>query len=297
MPRPFPKKISQIKPTLTEVAQSSHFIVEFGGLSGNLRRHLRDRGMDARFITDNLSLLCNRASLPGSGLATADVIGNFTGVAEKFAHTRTFVQMDMEFYVDNSYRSLKFIEHWMEFISSGAETGLGVNPLRTGYHYRMRYPSEYKCDETRIIKFERDYKRYIEYRFFGLFPISLNATPVSYEGSTLLKASASFNYDRYYSGQSRSLNEYIGNNNNQEVGSSSPFGSLFGSAQNSVYGMNFNDALNFANTNDLGFSPNLLATGDYGNLFNIDPASTSLNRAQISNAQFTSTSDAGSRST
>ena len=78
MPRPFPKKISQIKPTLTEVAQSSHFIVEFGGLSGTLRRHLRDRGMNARFISDNLSLLCNRASLPGSGLATADVIGNFT---------------------------------------------------------------------------------------------------------------------------------------------------------------------------------------------------------------------------
>ena len=292
MPRPFPKKISQIKPTLTEVAQTSHFIVEFGGLSGNLRRHLRDRGMDARFITDNLSLLCNRASLPGSGLATADVIGNFTGVAEKFAHTRTFVQMDMEFYVDNSYRSLKFIEHWMEFISSGAETGLGVNPLRTGYHFRMRYPSEYKCDETRIIKFERDYKRYIEYRFFGLFPIALNATPVSYEGSTLLKASASFNYDRYYSGQSRSLNEYLGNDNNQEIGSRS----IFGSAQDGVYGMNFNDALNFANNNDLGFSPNLLATADYGNLFNIDPASTSLNRAQINNAQFTSTSDAGSKS-
>ena len=289
MPRPFPKKISQIKPTLTEVAQSSHFIVEFGGLSGELRKHLKDRGMNNRFITDNLSLLCNRASLPGSGLATADVVGNFTGVAEKFAHTRTFVQMDMEFYVDNSYRSLKFIEHWMEFISSGSETsGEGVNPLRDGYHFRMRYPSEYKCDETRIIKFERDYKRYIEYRFFGLFPISLNATPVSYEGSTLLKASASFNYDRYYSGQSRSINEYIGDNNNQTQGSNS----IFGSAQNSVYGMNFSDVLN---NSDLGYSANAEVLSNYGNLFNIDPASTSLNRAQISNAKFTSTSDSGAR--
>ena len=290
MPRPFPKKISQIKPTLTEVAQSSHFVVEFGGLSGELRNHLKDRGMDSRFISDNLSLLCNRASLPGSGLATADVIGNFTGVAEKFAHTRTFVQMDMEFYVDNSYRSLKFIEHWMEFISSGSETsGEGVNPLRDGYHFRMRYPNEYKCDETRIIKFERDYKRYIEYRFFGLFPISLNATPVSYEGSTLLKASASFNYDRYYSGQSRSINEYIGNYNNKEQSSTSSYGN----AQNSVYGFN---SSSFLNTNDLGFSPNISFSGNYANLFNIDPASTILNSGQISNAQFTSTSDAGSGS-
>ena len=218
MPRPFPKKISQIKPTLTEVAQSSHFIVEFGGLSGNLRTHLRDRGMDARFITENLSLLCNRASLPGSGIATADVVGNFTGVTEKFAHTRTFVQMDMEFYVDNAYRSLKFLEHWMEFISSGSETSGQASPLRKGYHFRMRYPNEYKCDETRIIKFERDYKRYIEYRFFGLFPISLNAVPVSYEGSQILKATATFHFDRYYSGQSRSVSERNSRHGNRDDG-------------------------------------------------------------------------------
>ena len=137
----------------------------------------------------------------------------------------------------------------------------------------MRYPSEYKCDETRIIKFERDYKRYIEYRFFGLFQSPLNATPVSYEGSTLLKASASFNYDRYYSGQSRSINEYIGDSNNQEQGSNS----IFGSAQNSVYGMNFSDILS---NNDLGYSANAETLGNYGNLLNINPASTSLNKSQ-----------------
>ena len=28
--------------------------------------------------------------------------------------------MTMEFYVDNGYKSLKFIEHWMEFIASGS---------------------------------------------------------------------------------------------------------------------------------------------------------------------------------
>jgi len=279
VPRPFPKKISQIKPTLTEVAQSSHFVVQFGGLSGTLREHLRDRGMDARFIADNLSLLCNRASLPGSGLATADVIGNFTGVAEKFAHTRTFVQMDMEFYVDNSYRSLKFVEHWMEFISGGAETNLGVNPLRDGYHFRMRYPSEYKCDETRIIKFERDYKRHIEYKFFGLFPIALNATPVSYEGSTLLKASASFNYDRYYSGQSRSINEYIGDDNNLEIPN---YAGRFSEQAQNVFGSSFDGALNYFD--DLGLKQSNFLNGNYSNLFSVDPSTTTLSSTQILNA-------------
>ena len=286
MPRPFPKKISQIKPTLTEVAQSSHFIVEFGGLSGNLRTHLRDRGMDARFITENLSLLCNRASLPGSGIATADVVGNFTGVTEKFAHTRTFVQMDMEFYVDNAYRSLKFLEHWMEFISSGSETSGQASPLRKGYHFRMRYPNEYKCDETRIIKFERDYKRYIEYRFFGLFPISLNATPVSYEGSTLLKASASFHYDRYYSGQSRSINEYVGDKNNLEIPN---YSGLFSLQSENVFGSSFDGAFN--NNNDLGLKQSNFLNGNYSNIFNVNPDTTTLSSTQINNSNFTSSNN------
>jgi len=246
VPRPFPKKISQIKPTLTNLAQTSHYLIEFGGLSGPLRQHLKIRGMDSRFITETTGLLCNRAVLPGSSFATADVVGNYMGVAEKMAHTRTFVQMDLEFYVDTSYNSLKFLEHWIEFISSGSTTTAGgdaVDPRNKGYYFRMRYPSEYKCDETRIIKFERDYKRYIEYRFFGLFPISLNSTTVSYEGSNILRASASFNYDRYIAGKSYSYDVFKkqDNNKNDIPGYSTgvadnpfnkPFGLSFGEAMN-----------------------------------------------------------------
>ena len=29
----------------------------------------------------------------------------------------------MDFYVDTGYKSLKFLEHWMEFMNSGSETG------------------------------------------------------------------------------------------------------------------------------------------------------------------------------
>ena len=39
----------------------------------------------------------------------------------------------------------------------------------------------------------------------GLFPISLNSTRVSYQGSTVLKASVAFSYDRYICGESTSL--------------------------------------------------------------------------------------------
>ena len=217
MPRPFPKRISQIQPILGNVALTSHYMVEFGIHQKTLRDYLRDRGMDSRYVTETMGLLCSRAQLPGSGLATADIVGNYQGVSEKMAHSRIFTRMSMEFYVDNSYRSLKFLEHWMEYIASGSTTGRDrVSYNNENYYYRMRYPSEYKSDETRITKFEKDYKRYVEYRFWGLFPISLDSTTVSYEGSNILKATAQFHFDRYVSGQSRSINVFNRTDNDRD---------------------------------------------------------------------------------
>ena len=176
------------------------------------------RGMDSRFLGEQIGLLACRANLPGSSFATADINGNYMGVNEKFAHTRQFIQMDMDFYVDTDYRSLKFIEHWMEWIASGSTTGAeGTSPAERGYYFRMRYPNEYKCDYTRITKFDKDYKKYIEYRFVGLFPISLNSTSVSYEGSQVLKASCTFNFERYIAGEAYSINYAKGNDNNKKT--------------------------------------------------------------------------------
>jgi len=207
---PTPRKISDIKPLITNLAQTSHYEVIFGGLSAPLRGHLAYRGIDANFIGESVGLLCNSAVLPGTSFGTADITGNFTGVVEKMAHTRLFTQIDLEFYVDNAYRSLKFLEHWMEFISFGS----GVSPARDGYFFRMRYPHEYKTDSTKIIKFDRDYNKQIEYTFFGLFPIAMNSVSVSYENSNILKVSASFNYDRYVCGKTTSYAVYSGTDNN-----------------------------------------------------------------------------------
>jgi len=116
------------------------------------------------------------------------------------AHTRNFTQITLEFYVDNEYKSMKFLEHWMEYI-----TGSIRNPADDAYFYQLHYPVEYKSNDTRIVKFERDYNRFLEYRFIGLFPLALNSTRVSYNNSQVLKASASFSFDRYVCGESSSL--------------------------------------------------------------------------------------------
>ena len=85
-----PRRIADFKPTFTNLAQTSHYQLIFGGLPTGLRQHLNVRGLDYRFITNTSGLLCSNAVLPGASLATADVIGNYTGVSEKMAHTKAF---------------------------------------------------------------------------------------------------------------------------------------------------------------------------------------------------------------
>ncbi len=209
---PIKRPISAFKKTLTNLAQTSHYQVIMD-VPYPVRRYLLDRGVDPFFITDSVGILCSSASLPGSSFAYTDIVGNFTGVSEKMAHTRVFTQIDLEFYVDKEYKVLKFLEHWMEFMSSGSQ----VNPGKDGYFFRMKYPAEYKTNRTRIIKFDRDYKSEIEYTFFGLYPLALNSIGVSYDSSGILKATASFNYDRYVCGPITNLDFFRGINFNNII--------------------------------------------------------------------------------
>ena len=126
------------------------------------------------------------------------------------AHARLFTEMILEFYVDKEYKTLKFFEHWMEFIANGS----GEDQSRKDYYFRMEYPDDYKTYEAKIIKFDRDYKEEMQYNFYGLFPRNLSNTPVKYEGSEALKVSVSMVFDRYTAGKFSSYARYRGNYNN-----------------------------------------------------------------------------------
>ena len=206
MPAPRPRGISDIMPKLQNVAQTSQFLVKFVLPRGDCRRFLRQKGVNDRFVADNVGLLCSDAVLPGSAMATLNTAGDYQGVIERFAHTRNFTQINFDFYVDNEYKSLKFLEHWMEFISSGSI----ADPSSDTYHFKMKYPDEYKSNDTRVVKFERNHFQFLEYRFIGMFPLSLNSTRVSYQNSQVLKATATFSFDRYICGESSSLARALG---------------------------------------------------------------------------------------
>ena len=207
-----PRRISDFKPRLTNLAQNSHYQVQFGGLPTLLRKHLNVRGVDYRFLTETSGLLCNKASLPGSRLGTRAIVGNFMGVAENMAHSRIFSPIQLEFYVDNEYKTMKFLEHWIEFIANGS----GETQSQAGYYHRMEYPNDYKTYQTKITKFDRDYQNELEYTFYGLFPYDLVSTQVAYQSSDILKATCSFYYDRYVCGKFDSYSVHRGTSNNKE---------------------------------------------------------------------------------
>ena len=207
-----PRRISDIKPLFTNLAQTSHYEVKFGGLPGELISYLRTRGVSSRFIAEDAGLLCHNAVLPTTQLATVNVDGNYIGITETFAHRRIYQDISLEFYVDKNYNTLKFLEHWMEFIASGSSNPINGNnlPINSnvdrGYFIRMQYPEYYKSNKTRIIKFDRDYQREIEYTFIGLYPYNIASMPVSYGQSDVLKMQVTFKIDRYVIGKSYSVN-------------------------------------------------------------------------------------------
>ena len=116
--------------------------------------------------------------------------------------------------INRENRTIKFFEHWIEFMASGS----AANQADDGYYIRMAYPDEYKTSQTKIIKFDKDYNSELEYTFYGLFPKALSDISVSYEQSDILKASCTFSFDRYVCGKNSSFSVYRGDAHNKLLG-------------------------------------------------------------------------------
>ena len=205
--------VSKIKSRLLNVAQSSLYKLTLSvpsAVRDTLSLGLRDY--------DNISLLCQEASLPGSSLTTHEVNNDYHGVTEKMAYRRMYDEtLGLTFYVDRDYKVLELIEGWMDYIS-GVDN---KNQYKGEYiSYRMSYPKTYK-NNIYLTKFEKDQfardfstikggstttsRSVLDYTFVNAWPLSLTAIPVSYEGSDALKCSVSFNFIRYVMERKSSL--------------------------------------------------------------------------------------------
>jgi hypothetical protein len=212
----FPIKPETAKRLFGNLAQSSHYEVKFQ-IPGPVVNYLFWKGVSPFYCVSDFGLLCFSANLPTSAFATSELTPQ-QGIREKIAHTRMYNNITMEFYVDRRYETIKVLEHWMDFISSGGDNQDKNNKLAKDYYIKMQYPDSYKSTETKIVKFDRDYKREIEYTFRGMFPQSISSIPVSYAGSDVLKVAATFEYDRYIAGRTWSFDLFKGISENNQSG-------------------------------------------------------------------------------
>ncbi len=196
--RPEKLTVSSIKSRLLNVAQSSLYRVTL-----SVPQAVKDTLSLNSFDYDNINLLCCEATLPGSSLTTHEVNNNdYHGTTEKMAYRRLYDEtIGLTFYVDRNYKVIEMIEGWMDYITGVDDPKKYENPYVS---YRVAYPKTYK-NNIYLTKFERDHfstvstlpRTTLDYTFVNAFPLSLTATPVSYEGSEVLKCSASFNFIRY----------------------------------------------------------------------------------------------------
>jgi len=210
--KPSTKGISSIKSLLLNPALTSHFQVTIGtpfnddGFSG----FLSDVGANYKTNQEKLNLSCCEAQLPGSQLATSEILNDFPGVTERHVYRRQFDdRIDLNFYCDaEQYLPIRFFEAWMNYITN---TGKGIE--NENYSYRMKFPSKYK-GPLEVTKFEKNIEsrkkvKPLTYKFVNAFPLAISSMPVTYDSSDLLKCNVSFAYSRYYIDEGTSVASFV----------------------------------------------------------------------------------------
>ena len=208
---PSTKGVSSIKSLILNPALTSHYQVTVAPPFNDdgFSSFLGDVGASYYPNQEKLNLSCCEAQLPGSQLATTEILNDFPGVTERHVYRRQFDdRIDLNFYCDaEQYLPVRFFEAWMNYITN---TGDGIE--KENYSYRMKFPSKYK-GPLEVTKFEKNIQskkkvKPLTYRFVNAFPLAISSMPVTYDSSDLLKCNVSFAYSRYYIAESTGVAEF-----------------------------------------------------------------------------------------
>ena len=205
------KGVSSIKSLILNPALTSHYQVTLAPPFNDdgFSSFLGDVGDSYYPNQEKLNLSCCEAQLPGSQLATTEILNDFPGVTERHVYRRQFDdRIDLNFYCDaEQYLPVRFFEAWMNYITN---TGDGIDT--ENYFYRMKFPSKYK-GPLEVTKFEKNIQskkkvKPLTYKFVNAFPLSISSMPVTYDSSDLLKCNVSFAYSRYYIAEATGVAEF-----------------------------------------------------------------------------------------
>ena len=208
--QPQRRSLAEIKSKLLNPATTSHFQVNVGSPSGDgtFNRFLRETGLN--FNQDQLNISCSDASLPGSRIATSELLHDFPGVRERHAYRRLYDDaIQLTFYTDaDQYLPIRYFEGWMNYITNERIEDVFVNAKDPSFSYRVKFPNSYK-GSLEVTKFEKNINsrrsvKPLTYKFVNVFPLSINSMPISYDASQLLKVTVSMAYTRSFIDSGRS---------------------------------------------------------------------------------------------
>ena len=206
---------------------SNNYDVEFnfGSETDDLKNLFKEYGID--FTTAGptssggiLKLMCDEAQLPNVQAATGQITGRYLGEGlVNYPHTKIYNDFQLSFLGDANLLSLKFLNLWYGYIFREYQNG--PNPLAAGNfdgqtlgviksdaagknvsrHIRLSYPESYLCNLT-ITKTDRtktapNGRAPISYTMIDAYPYSIDAVPMSYGASQIVKVTANFYYAKH----------------------------------------------------------------------------------------------------
>ena len=203
---PRKRSVADLKATILNSAQTSHFEVEIvppQPVVNWIRQKTNAGKGNGRIATKeyydkDLRLSCHQAALPGVSVGTHELNNKYHNTTVKNVYRKMFdSSASFSFYVDKNYDLLHFFENWISYMMNEQEQFV----LETKSSYRARFPNLYKSTQITITKFERDYRgKVMEYNFVDAYPASIDSMEVSYQGSQVLSCTVNFNYTRYVAG-------------------------------------------------------------------------------------------------
>ena len=147
--KPRSRSLSEVKAKLLSPATTSHFQVMIGDprqrndfAGGEFTTYLARQGLTElrrgglpSEKRDRLNLMCCDTSLPGSNLATTELLNDFAGVTERHVHRRVFDdRIDLTFYCDAvEYLPIRYFEAWLQYIGNEKRDNHSEE-----FYYRMK---------------------------------------------------------------------------------------------------------------------------------------------------------------
>jgi len=170
---------------------NQEWVKQYGGIS---------KAVDGTNITgvgERILLMCDEVTLPGYQMSIGNV-PRFTG-ASPVAYPTGIVYNDtqLSFMCDGEMQASKFIQEWMTKLYQ--TTGTNKNKS-----YRFNYLDEFSCERMVIEKRERNSssevgQKTLQYNLYRAWPYSIDAVPLSYGSSQLVKVTANFYYTNWES--------------------------------------------------------------------------------------------------